>query len=846
MTKGLCRSAAWLLATSAIVAAAPAWAQSAREFDIPAQSMAGALEAFARQSGAEVMFDRAQVASLRSMAVRGRLSADKALARLTTGSGLSIQQPTATTFVVRLNSTAGVLADAAELQEIVVTGTRIIGASLASPVTVVTDAQIRTEGHLDLGQLARSLPINYSGGQNPGVRFGVGGSNNNYTGGSSFNLRGLGPDATLTLLNGHRLAYNGANQAVDISIIPIDALSSVQIVPDGASAVYGSDAVAGVANIILKPDFEGLSTTARFGQATSGGGELQSYELVTGQRWSSGGLMIAGKFAQQEPITSSQRSYTRFLPAPNFLNDFSRQHSVLGTLHQDLGSKVELKVDATYNSRALKIAQQSTATMAYRYRNNNVARALAPSLTVQLGKDWSAEASGFIGSDGTTSYSQRQTRATGAIAQSPSTYRNGSHGAELSAQGPLFRLPGGDVRLAVGAGYRYNEYTFRTPTILWVDDEAARYAYGELFAPLVSEVNTKPMVRQLSVTGAVRHENYDDFGKVTTPKLGVVYAPADDLVLKASWGRSFKAPTLEQTGADYNVQILPMSYMGVPAAPTATFFSMGGGNADLRPERARTLSLSAAYQPSSIPGLQADLAWYDIDYKGRVVRPLNPFLAALTDPIFAEYIDYNPTVEKLNALIARSPGGLINLTGRPYNPADVYAIGQSTLINAARQKISGVDLGVRYAFDAFGGKLTLNGSASWLDLKQQNNAAAKSIELSGLLYNPPAFRARLGAVWSSDALTLTGFYNHIGEVDDNRTVPAIAGDEMQTFDAGATYRIGDRGRGLAGTEVSVFVQNLTNEAPPLLANAPLSSVNFDHTNYSAVGRFISVQLRRQW
>src|SRR3546814_11494497 len=85
-------------------------------------------------------------------------------------------------------------------------------------------------------------------------------------------LRGLGPDATLTLLNGRRLSYSGFVNAVDVSVVPIAALARIEVIADGASAIYGSDAVAGVANIITKREFDGVAATYRAGTSTEGGG----------------------------------------------------------------------------------------------------------------------------------------------------------------------------------------------------------------------------------------------------------------------------------------------------------------------------------------------------------------------------------------------------------------------------------------------------------------------------------------------------------------------------------------------------------------------------------------------
>src|SRR3546814_10784616 len=120
-------------------------------------------------------------------------------------------------------------------------------------------------------------------------------SNQNITGGSSLNLRGLGPDATLTLLNGARLAYDGFTQATYVAVIPVAAIDRMEVLLDGASALYGSDAVGGVANIILKRDYDGAALTPRYGRATDGGSEQTQVSAVVGETWTTGGLLIAGE-----------------------------------------------------------------------------------------------------------------------------------------------------------------------------------------------------------------------------------------------------------------------------------------------------------------------------------------------------------------------------------------------------------------------------------------------------------------------------------------------------------------------------------------------------------------------
>ena len=118
---------------------------------------------------------------------------------------------------------------------------------------------------------------------------GAGNANQNITGGSSLNLRGLGADATLTLLNGRRMAYGGFTQSVDISAIPLEAVERIEIVADGASAIYGSDAVGGVGNVVLRREFDGVSAGARFGRASQGGLGTREYNLTAGTTWTAAG-----------------------------------------------------------------------------------------------------------------------------------------------------------------------------------------------------------------------------------------------------------------------------------------------------------------------------------------------------------------------------------------------------------------------------------------------------------------------------------------------------------------------------------------------------------------------------
>src|SRR3546814_8117017 len=94
--------------------------------------------------------------------------------------------------------------------------------------------------------------------------------------------------------------------------------------------------------------------------------------------------------------------------------------------------------------------------------------------------------------------------------------------------------------------------------------------------------------------------------RVTTPKLGLIYAPIHGLELKASWGKSFKVPTLFQTGQTTNAQLVPGFIFNPAPANANPVLLVFGGNGNLQPERATTLSLSSSIEPVSVPGLRID------------------------------------------------------------------------------------------------------------------------------------------------------------------------------------------------------------------------------------------------
>jgi outer membrane receptor protein involved in Fe transport len=177
---------------------------------------------------------------------------------------------------------------AQESEEIVVIGSRIARSGDfegPSPVLTVDRDAIENSGFQNLQQLLEKLPVNGNGA------FSTRGNNQDSTanGAASISLRGLGADSTLVLVNGRRVAISSFAESVttnfvDINTIPVAAIERVEVLKDGASALYGTDAVAGVINIVLRQDYEGMEIAAGYGDVTSG----SAAETTASAMWGTG------------------------------------------------------------------------------------------------------------------------------------------------------------------------------------------------------------------------------------------------------------------------------------------------------------------------------------------------------------------------------------------------------------------------------------------------------------------------------------------------------------------------------------------------------------------------------
>src|SRR5690348_4770908 len=187
------------------------------------------------------------------------------------------------------------------LQTIVVTGSNIrrVDLETANPVVTVDRAQIQSSGKVTLGDLIQELPAMTGSPQNTRVNNGGG------SGSSAANLRGLGSARTLVLVNGHRVLDT------DLNIIPAELVERVEVLNDGASATYGSDAIGGVVNFILRSNYQGAQFSADYGVSDRDDGVRKGASFIFGQTSDKGSIVAGVDYNKQEGISSANREFSK-------------------------------------------------------------------------------------------------------------------------------------------------------------------------------------------------------------------------------------------------------------------------------------------------------------------------------------------------------------------------------------------------------------------------------------------------------------------------------------------------------------------------------------------------------
>ncbi len=194
--------------------------------------------------------------------------------------------------------------EAKELERVEVTGSRIkrVDAETSQPVFVLTKQAIAEQGLTSIGDVIQNLTAN---GSTLNTTF-----NNGGNGETRVSLRNLGSNRTLVLVNGRRwVGGTGLGGAVDLNTIPTAAVERIEVLKDGASTLYGSDAIAGVVNIVLKKSYEGAEVNAYYGQFSEGDGAKESVDVTVGSASDDGrfSAMMGASYVKEDPVGAGDR-----------------------------------------------------------------------------------------------------------------------------------------------------------------------------------------------------------------------------------------------------------------------------------------------------------------------------------------------------------------------------------------------------------------------------------------------------------------------------------------------------------------------------------------------------------
>jgi outer membrane receptor protein involved in Fe transport len=849
--------------SAALVLSAPARAEAQAAdgaqsaIAMPSMPLGDALRELARRTGRNIVVDDRLVAGRTTPAIAGRLTPEEAVGKLLAGSGLSSRDVEGT-LVVSLPPLAVAEADLPAGRgspDIVVTGTHVRGAPPTSPVITLTRRQIDEAAPASVEELMRHLPQNLSAGVAQ-ENFGVTGAGSDITDhGAGVNLRGLGQRATLVLVNGRRVAPSGSGSFVDVSMIPVSAIDRVEVLTDGASAIYGSDAVGGVVNFILRRDFKGIETMVQAGSSTRGGGRQLLAGLTAGDSWASGGAMLSYEYRDEQEIRAKDRDFTINLPPDWYLFPREKRHSLYGGLHQDLAANLALELSGTYASR--DTARSLFDATAIPIQANATARSLGgtAALTLDPGGSWRAEASASYFRSRT---GERQVQGGALFNRFDSS--NSFAEFAVKADGSLVELPAGGMKLAVGASLRRELFSslFETAFNPQTTEHGARTvtsAYGELSLPLFGPANRRPGLEQLALTAAGRFEHYQRVGSSFNPKVGALWSPVAGVKIRASYGTSFRAPLLSESFGYYNVFLFPAAllYLDPAQAPPGVGATLIGNNPDVSPETSRSFSLGFDLAPPKISGLRIGATYYSIRFSNRIALPTQQ-VVVIGDPAFAPIVTLDPGLGLVSGLLAGA-NQVLDVSGPGFtnggaSAADVVAIVDARVANTARTRTSGLDLLLNYGFEVGRDRFDLEVNANKVfRFDNRLTRASPWIATVNTPFHPIDWRARAGLSWRRGPVSAAGFVNYTAAYRDNRSAQVRRVGSFTTVDAALALEVGGARRSAGrGIRIALNVSNLFDSRPPRLEPEPgfNRDIGYDPVNASGRGRTVSLQLRSSW
>jgi iron complex outermembrane recepter protein len=916
----------------------------------------------------QLLFKTTHVSGMKTQSVHGQFTPGDALKLMLRNGPLDCDEVNDKTWAVFLrpktlpksHQTSRQVVGRFALEQVTVTGTLIHDAGdISAPLVVVSPQDISLAPFDTVQDALYQLPIVSLNAPREDL-----GLNNNYNWGTGINLRSLGVGATLVLVNGHRQPMSGLDgDFVDVSNIPGAAIERIEVLPDGASAIYGSDAIAGVVNIILKDDFQGAQTQARYGGAP-GGRDSTTVSQLLGTHWDTGKAMLAYEYLDATALPASARGYAAnenkvpygggnyssvygdpgnvvspttllpiygitagshgaiLTPAINYQNDYSgdqlfaqrTQNSVYGRGLQEMGGGViELFAEGRFTDRRtydqhvpqdniLQVPGNNpfnptpgaTTLVAYSFLNTlgpasfgaetrNYVGTVGANL--KLAGGWLVTLSETYGREklfeneynianqvalGIALADSKSLTAFNAFggANNPTTLAairldsplhadSGIETTSLTADGPLFSLPAGDVRLAIGLERREESLEHTVPDLDGPSEystENASYsrhvqsAFTELSVPLIGDAQNQRAAPRLEFTMAGRYEDYSDYGHAFNPQFRLQFIPIDSLKLRASWGRSFRAPTLDDL-YDSSQNAAFLTTLADPRSPTgqSTVLAFEGDNPHLRQETSKTWTAGFDLVPVGDPGLKFSLTYYSIDYTDQITIPdaANPLGILVQENEWAAVINRSPTPAQI-AAVCNTP--LFYGSRADCLASTPAAIVDYQLANLASTRVNGLDIDLHQTFDSDVGKFSLGATANEVfHFDQAVTESSGSVDILNTYSNPLKLRVRAIGSWDQRGSEAPGIgatvsFNFTNSYSNPGSTLQPRIDSLTTTDLQLRYHMAEGPGIFSGMEFTLNAVNVFNQSPPFAD----SVYGYDTANFQPLGRVLSLSVRKRW
>ncbi|SRR5882672_5375697 len=768
--------------------------------------------------------------------------------------------------------------DVNSLAEIVVTGTLIRGAGPVGSYEITAGPEtIEAQGAVTANDLLSTIPqVSNLFNNVPGSVLNIAPNQIQVV---TPNLRNLTPptgssSSTLVLIDGHRIAGVGVTQsAVDPDVILTGAIERVEVVLDGGSATYGTDAVGGVVNFITRKRYDGLQVDAHYGDA--GGYHTTDGNFTAGKDWGSGSLWGSFMMQENDALFGHDRDFIRqvdwttpalkpigrecnpgnvtlpgafsfttftFGPSTNyglpnltkpgfnacdltkddsFVPQAKRYNGIIG-LHQDVNDAVTVDAKAFYSVRTttsyMPLRGVATVTPANAFYEPAAANPTAvqtvdftfapvlgsesaPSgtayhewgtnaeIAVKLTDNWQIRSLLNISASNSKFYitSLNETLLTAAgSAPNPQAAVNFYNPAatpnlaviraiansEIAGQGkdtllnarsvidgPLFKLPGGDVRMAAGYEFLSDEFQQRVAppnsaigalysVAFTTYQRHTNAVFGETQVPIVGEDNRIAGIDSMTLAASVRHDQYSDFGGTTNYKFGVTYKPVQWLTFLGNYATSFQAPSpVDQLGSQLNtISFFPFNAFVRPGEiPVATgTLGLQGAQANLSPQTAKIYSFGAEINPVS--DLHARVDYYHVKFQNLLTIP-TPNAAIFTN--FPNNVTTNVnglSAAQLLAFAKLAPNGLSVVQPLVAAGVPVYETVNFLEGNYGTLTDDGMDFAVNYRHaTGFGAVDSSLAGTYTLDRKSQLGPGAQVIDVLASDTSKLQLQATLGA-----------------------------------------------------------------------------------------------------